>query len=440
MENKKAAITLFLLAILARLLMLGLISAYGTDVDSVINTKLNPRGTDGEYIQLALNVISYKTLSISPESPPKPNSARTPLYSFFLLPFIYYGAPYWIVALVLDFIASSFLVIFYLAAKKIFNPKIIFGTAVFFALEPASVLYSNSATVTENLLMPFFIGAFLLFARFIINPQPRYFYIASLLLALSALIRPSSLYFFLFFPVIGYLSGIPLKKNAVQTLTAVIIFFLILSPLMFRNKIVLDSWQVSSIQDYNTYTRLASSFCLYLQEKCERDFASSIERLTKEHDYDIYNGHNPAKYRKPGLDLIKSRPIDFAGFFISRIPNFFLKNNYVDILQIFTERNLYENGGRKIDLVFLFRIFGKMLAILLFLLFLGSFLLLLTGRTDKRLLMLSMLFVIYTAVISTPTDFVRYRIPIILPMTILALETLKFFFTALRHSEPFDRH
>ena len=70
LQNKKAVITLFLLAFLARLLMLALIITNDTGKNSVINTRLDPKGTSGEYIQFAMNLINYKTASISYDSPP----------------------------------------------------------------------------------------------------------------------------------------------------------------------------------------------------------------------------------------------------------------------------------------------------------------------------------------------------------------------------------
>ena len=437
LQNKKAVITLFLLAFLARIIMLMLITTQDTGKNSVINTQLDPKGTSGEYIQFAMNLINYKTASISYDSPPRPNIARTIGYPLFLTPFLYFHFPYWAIAVFQDLYISIFLIIFYLAGKKIFNPKTILGATVFFALEPTSVLLANSVTDTENLLMPFFIGAFLSFAFFIKNQKPAYLYQGAILLALATLIRPVPFYFFVFFPFLGLLANIPLKKIIIYSLGATALFFLILSPWLIRNRIILKTWQVSSIQDYNLYMRIAANFCWWREGICGEEFVSTYNQTIKEHDYDFFYGHNPQKYKALGLKLIKNYPMEFTSFFISKMPDFFLRNSYADILEILSKDRVYARANIKtatswLDPVLLFTAFGKLILIFLFILFLSSFFLFFTGYSNKRLLLLGALLVAYTALVSTPIGFARYRMPILLPMLIIALETLAFSWNKLK--------
>jgi len=431
-ERRKAVVAVFSIALLMRIVALVLIINLDAGHGSVINTTLDPNGTSGEYIQMALNIINHNTISISTEIPPTPNSARTPLHAFYLLPFIYFELPYWTAALIQDFIISAFLAIFFLSAKNFFGKKTALAATIFFAVEPASVFISNDAVITETLMTPFFMGAFLAYLHFIRTPKRRVFYFAAILLAVASLMRPIPFYFIIFFPFIGVLSRIPAKKIAVYSVTAAVIFFIILSPWLIRNKIVLNTWQISSIQDYNLYMRVAANFCFWSEGACGKEFVSSYDTLYKEHDYDIYHRHNPEKYRELGMRYILSNPLKFFVFYVSKMPDFFLRNNYADIIQMFSQRSIYERANIRttsslFDPIALFTLSGKLIGASLLGLFIASFALLFTSRPDKRYLILCMLFILYTMLVSTPAGFVRYRLPILLPLAILSFETIYFF-------------
>ena len=96
--------------------------------------------SDGtEYQRLVLNIINNRSFSLEPEVPLIPTDYRTPGYPFWLAiiylifksftPAIFLGATI--------FSLSAPLV--YLTGKQIFNEKIAFWSAVFFAVEPWAV-------------------------------------------------------------------------------------------------------------------------------------------------------------------------------------------------------------------------------------------------------------------------------------------------------------
>lgn len=453
--NKKTVIALFCISLAVRLAMLLLLTNYG--IENRVNVKLSPQSTAGEYIQMTLNIIRHQTFSISDHIPPSPNNSRTPLYSLFLVPFFYFQLPYWVITLFQNLIFSIFISLFYLIAAKIFHPSAVLSASIFFALEPYSILAPNLIE-SEVLFIPFLLSGFLSFLLFLKTTKTAYIYTGSAFLGMATLTRPTALYFMVFIPLLTALKSFPPKKIAVTAFVCAIIFTAILAPWIIRNRVILNTWQVSSLQDYNIFFTHANGLCTWLKEKCDDDFAQIREQLAAEHSYDFFHGHNPRRYRNIALDFLSRHPVSYALFLVQKFPNFFIFNNYGDIVQLFSEKNYFHHGltsaflkgdmaaingfFSEISAPSLFIISGKIIYILLTILFLASFLLTRKGRENRSVITLTIVFILLYALISTPSAHAgRYRLPVLLPMAILAFETLGFLFgkikrTGINHPSP----
>lgn len=423
-ERRKEILFLFILALLVRIFFLGLI--LNSPNTAAVNIELSPWGTDGEYIQFAKNLIYHGTASVSDHVPPEPNSLRTPLYPAFLVPFLSFNMPYWVIALAQDMIVSLFVVCFYLGARILFNEKTAFWASTIFALEPYGIFISQRL-ISESTFIPFFIGSFFCLAFFLKTRSTSLLYVTAILLSVGALIRPITFYYFPFIPLVLFLMNYPWKKILLHSTLTIGLFFLILSPWMIRNYIKLGSWHVTSLQNYNTFFVQGLELCMYLGPRCDQEFQDAKARL---YPYDMIHADVSEEYRASGMRFILNHPIEASFFFTSRIPDIFLQNPYLDVVQNFTSRNVYDHPDisnsiknfQSIDALTLVSIAGKIFLIVSFILFLSSLLLMRGEYSNKLILAFTFGYVFLAATITNVAGQGRYRFIIFPLVLLLAIE------------------
>lgn len=204
--------------------------------------------SDGtEYQTLVKNIVHNREFSLNQQAPFIPTDYRTPGYPFWLaiiyLVFKSFTPAIFIGALV--FTLSAPLV--YLIGKEIFSEKIAFWSAILFAIEPWAI-FQSGFLAAEQIFLPFLLFSIYLFCRYLKSENNSHLYLSSLFLGITTLIRPAALYFIFIFIFLAFISG--LKKSIFQSLKistlTILIFIVVLSPWLIRNKVVLNTWQLSS--------------------------------------------------------------------------------------------------------------------------------------------------------------------------------------------------
>lgn len=434
-QHKKIIIILFFLAFLPRIFALGLLLKNHIDLLS----------TDGPgYIIPVVNLLKHGIFSQSPlGANPIPDSLRTPLYPFFLLPFLVAKAPLAAVAVVQDLLFAIAVILVYLMGQKIFHKKTVLVAAVLMALEPFGIFNTNFI-MAQNIYYPVFIAAILLILYYLQGSNKTSLYWSSALLGIAALIKPVVI---ALFPLL--LVGIMIKRTQWQTkirtcVFAVLIFFLIVSPWILRNKISIGTWQFSSISDVNLY---ASNALLF------KDFFHVQDAPILE---DRFSAPPPETAAAPATTqaageaartFIKKHLGKYIVFHILYTPRIFIIDQYLDLTQLFYQKpllrimpNLYADlaHGNVTALdadffallrtpVFLISLAGKIVwAGFAFLLLRSLFLALRYEKQyeKKSIIIFSFLFLCWYALVFSPVGRAGYRIPVNFLIFLVGLEYL----------------
>ncbi len=229
-----------------------------------------------------------------------PDAYRTPVYTFFVALFLWLKSPLFCIIVVQNILAGAMSVLIYRIGIVVFSSrKIGLFAAILMSIEPMSIYWNN-------LLMSDYLFAFL----FIFACHEFFFrryYSFGVLLGLATLTRPISLYFFPLFLLWAVFYKISWRKLAVTAL----LFFIVLFPWMLRNKIVFNTWQLSSASWYNLYGVIAQTFA------DKEGFV--LLRPTLPPDYPNpelfqYDFANVPFYKQHFFEIVKERPLAYAQF------------------------------------------------------------------------------------------------------------------------------
>ncbi|MDP2909867.1 MAG: glycosyltransferase family 39 protein, partial [bacterium] len=219
-----------------------------------------PTGDDSAaFMQTAKNLLHYGVFSIDgvmqatePQLPLHPTNFVTPGYVFWLAliyaifksftPAIFLGAL---------FFALSVPLTYFLSKEIIANKKIAFGAAAIFMIEPLSLYYAG-LLFSEQIFVPVFLAACLLFVRYLNYGHKKELFISLFLFSFSMLIRPIIFYFLPFLILFVILKNFRISKKIllIYTLLSIFTVYSLVGAWLIRNKIVLDSWQISSNQGH----------------------------------------------------------------------------------------------------------------------------------------------------------------------------------------------
>lgn len=309
------------------------------------------RGDGRDYQNLANNLIYHQTFAITPEPPYLPTNFRTPIYPFWLA-FIYlifqsYNTAIFVGALV--FAISALLV--YLIGREIFTEKIALITALLFGLEPWA-LFQAGFLAAEQIFMPIFLFSIYLFLRYLKSQRTHYFYRASLFLGFVTLVRPLVTFFILIFIFLAFIYefNISAMRAFKTTLLGFLVFLTILSPWLIRNKIVLNTWQISSISSVSLYVENYMMLEKYLGKMKEsEDINEKARILLGTGNYEEATKAENAKILgKTAFKEIKSNFGSYIAMHLDKLPLFLLRNSYGNIfldLKI-PGANIQSNIGR----------------------------------------------------------------------------------------------
>ncbi len=249
----------YMVAFVARLLCFCiLVFFYGTGSFYYANNGIPLDGGDTEhYVIIADNIAEHGAYSRFVLPPFEPDSLRTPLLPFYFLPFIYlFGfSSIWFAMLVLQAILALTACYTYKLARFFLSLEHSFIAALFAALEPLLV-YRSLIAEPDALFVLLFVASLYYLVSYIYNNNSRDLYFSAAYIGLSILAKPVGLYLI---PLFAFFAVFHSKKK----LATFALFLAIASgcvlPWMIRNRLVFNSWGISSISTYNFYSYYTSS-------------------------------------------------------------------------------------------------------------------------------------------------------------------------------------
>lgn len=209
------------------------------------------------YFNEAANLVQGHGFSIAPSEPYYPNAYHTPLYPLFLALLLLLKVPLLGIALVQSVFAALTVTLFYLIARQISNSEAIgIMTGVFTAIEPMSIYWGG-------LLMSDVLFAFLLTSSFYLLLKGNLVSM-SLVLGLSAMVRPIALLFIPVFIAFVLFQTFTKQRNWFialrNALLVAVLASVVVSPWFVRNKVVFNTWSMTSAGWYDLYVSPIATF------------------------------------------------------------------------------------------------------------------------------------------------------------------------------------
>lgn len=251
----KIELCIFFLALVVRLCYFGL--AFQAHDWNLIDTS---KGADG-YFNISQNILQGNGFSSESVAPFTQNSFRVPLQPLFLAWSAGFVGSYWL-PLVLTLLMSCFIPLIGMRfARRLSSSRaVVLGTGIFLALEPVSILHSI-LFYSEPLFMLFlFLSLYYLFNYFE-HKNFVHLILSSALLGLATLTRPTTEYLPIIIAVIIVWEARThlTKKVWIQTGAYLLVFFLVLAPWLYRNKVQFGIFALTPQTGVNLYANLLPS-------------------------------------------------------------------------------------------------------------------------------------------------------------------------------------
>lgn len=260
-----------------------------------------------EFVRVAHNILEHRIMSQSHSAPFVPDSLRLPLYPFFLAFLFWLKFPIFAIIVLQNIMAGIMSVLVYKIGYVVFSTQASsILAAVLFSFEPAAIYWNN-------LLMSDVVFSFLLLLAIFYFVSKKFF-LFSFVLSLATLTRLLSLYFFPLFLIIFVIKS---KKDRQlvfkKSLLICTIFILTLSPWIIRNKIVFNTWELSTVGWVNTY--------FYTINRFAQEHKLSTPMPVMPADYPgqnsvifSYDFRNASFYREHILNIVKVQPLSYIIF------------------------------------------------------------------------------------------------------------------------------
>ena len=287
-------------------------------------------GDSPGYMYMAQNLAEHGALF--------PTNFRTPGYLFFLA-LIYLIFHSFVPAIFFGALISAFAApLVYLIAKEIFEERVAFVAGILTAVEPMG-LFLGISILTEGVFTPVLLLSVYFFIKYLKTGSASHLYYSGALLALSTLIRPIMFYFWpiaiLFVLRKEYANGWRLACK--KALIFVVVFFLILSPWLIRNKIVVNSWQITNLQGYIFYIDHYGAVLRYLGEAGPLSDVQAKALALVPPDK-IFTSEGSDILFKTAIEGVKQHKLVYANVYAKSLISFFIANGYkslfIDILGI----------------------------------------------------------------------------------------------------------
>ena len=381
-------------------------------------------GDSPGYMLLAKNLAEHGTLSFADGYPYHPTNFRTPGYPSFLA-LVYLIFHSFIPAIFLGALVSAFAApLIYLIAKEIFSEKIAFGAGILTAIEPMG-LFLGISILTEGIFAPALFLFVFCFIRHLKTDKYSYLWYSAAWLGAATLIRPIMFYFWpLIVLFIAYKIDFSNWRTILKNIAIfIVVFFAVLSPWLIRNKISVNSWQITGFQGYICFIDHYGAVLRYLGEAGPLSDVQA-KALTFVEPDKIFTSEGSDILFKAAIAGVKEHKLAYVNVYAKSLISFFVANGYklifVDILGIpaktpyipfelflrFDFGSIIKTFG-EIDFTgFLVYWGSKVLWIAIFILFLASLVYLLFNksyRTIRAKIIFIAVVVFYFALITGPT-------------------------------------
>lgn len=290
------------------------------------------------YYNLALNLKYFFSLHVPSVPFVSDAFVRTPGYPFFLAAIFLLFKKSIVAVMLIQALLSGLtaILIYRISNLANFHRFVGLGAALIFCLEPMSIITSNSI-LTEALFLFLLLLFFYLLAAALRAKDfsKKKFLLLGVILGFDVLVRPV-LYPYLIVIAFFLLFYFWREKIGVGRLvkTAAVLavgIYLMVFPWILRNKIVSNSWSVSSIEGVHLFYSYAVPFYAYENHLANKDVA--LEQLSPKLNIvgDRYDLRNNQTYNKLAKEIIKQNPLGYVFFHLSHTVSFFMSNGYRNI-------------------------------------------------------------------------------------------------------------
>ncbi len=293
------------------------------------------------YLRSAENLINHGVFSLNTDAPYMPDAYRPPLYILLIAGVLWARLPLFLVIFFQNIIAGFTVILIYKMGFLIFDSKKVgLFSALVVSVEPMSIYWNN-------LLMSDYLYAFLFILSFYLFVLKRYF-LFSFIFGLATLTRSVGFYLFPLFLLAMVWRFYSKRKeeminnNSSSELTyekiifpwshdlkvgavSIIIFFAILFPWMLRNKIVFNTWELTSASWYNLYGNVTSQYADKKGFILPRPEAPSGYPRKDISNYDFAL---VPYYKEHFWKIFKENPLEYIKFHSSLVIKSLFKNPY----------------------------------------------------------------------------------------------------------------
>ena len=315
-SEKNKVILLFILA-----------AIFGLFLSFIFQQKINPTALfidSMAYKATALNIIEHGDFSDPDQT--SPNNFRAPGYPLWLaLIYLVFGS--FKFAIPIGIIVFAFTApLTYLIAKELFNEKIAFVSGFLVAFEPWAAFLTGTI-MSEQLFMPIFLLSVYFFIRYLKHDLKNSFYISALFFGAATLTRPYILYFWFVLAIIVFFKKQRFVESLKITALATLIFIFTITPWAIRNKVVLDTWQFSSVLGFSLYVQNFNTLQVYLGKfKSLDDGYARAYKIAP--NSSVTSKEGSEILMKEALKGIRQNLSTYMKISIFSLPNFFISNSY----------------------------------------------------------------------------------------------------------------
>lgn len=413
-------------------------------------------GDSTDYYRLAQNLINHRQFSLSENAPFFLESLRVPAYPAFIAVILLLFKSLYAVSIIQDILAALAVVLFYRLSKLFFSERISIAAVILFMLEPSGLFLSN-IILTETFFLFLFILFLYVFLKQKENPAIFYFLVSGIILGIATLTRPIAQFipfFAIVFTFILY-RNYPLKKIIVLNAIFIVGFLLIVLPWSIRNKIIFNSFQLSSVGVFNWYNYHiplwhAQKYGLNNEEEIEK-FKARFGGDRQQPKYKYWSLKNAPEMSQIVKEEIKKDPLGYMRFHLIKTIPFFVTDGLRDIARPLkllaldsTTPNLSNDlasgnlkkifrqifsGNRDFNLFLLGFAFWALVSILMIIGIIKS----LFERDEITIYVLFFSFlIVYFALATGPVSSGKFRLPVVPLMLLLAVLGFEFLFNKIK--------
>jgi len=296
-------------------------------------------GDAPQYVSVANNLVQGNGFTEGPY-PDVLESKRPPGYPAYLAFFLKTGFPLWAAA-VLQIIMSSFTPILAMRLARLIglgnNAELLVGMLT--ASEPMHIFYSVPL-LSDSLAALLFIWGVYHLVRFWEERGATHLFLSAGILGIMNYIRPIGIYLYLLLPLAILVGGIVLdrkqwKNHAYSAIVFGTLFFLILTPWMFRNYVRFGAFDFTSAIGQHLYVYSAAAVRGAAEgttwKEMKQRLLSEIEPVLPE-PRNISHFANRHMLRDRAKEIISAYPQEYLKLYLFSLQSFLIAGDYHELL------------------------------------------------------------------------------------------------------------